>query len=174
MERSYVNFEKGHKMSNEIKTYMSLLLDTVSKKEDLLNQLILETIKQSNCFQENEMKEEKYDEIYHHKMELIKEVETLDEGFQTLYERIKDEMKVNRYEYEQEIKELQNKIRSVTDKVIRLQKLESDNKLKFQVFLNGQRKKIKDYTVSKRTSATYYKNMMQQFPKDSAFMNKKQ
>lgn len=154
-------------MSKNSKVYLSLLADVLEKKENLLGQLILETIKQSHCFQVEALLEEQYDEICQKKTGLISELEKLDEGFESLYQRVKVEIKENRYEYEQEIKGFQQKIRSITDKSIQLQKLESENKVKYELFHQSQRKKIKDIKVSKKTAATQYKNMMQQFSKDS-------
>lgn len=154
-------------MNKNSKMYLSLLVDVIEKKEDILSQLILETINQSNCFQNEELLEEQYDGFYQKKIELIQEVEKLDEVFETLYQRVKEEIKENQYEYEQEIKGLQKKIRSITDKSIQLQKLESENKVKYELFLQSQRKMKKDIKVSKKTAATHYKNMMQQFSKDS-------
>lgn len=154
-------------MSQINKTYLSLLIDVVNKKENLLDQLILDTIKQSYCFSDTDFNDEKYDEIYQKKEALIKEIETLDEGFESLYQRVREEMSTNRYEYEQEIKKLQSKIRTITDRIVRLQKLEADNKVKFDVFLRNKRKQIKDYSVNKRTAAAYYKNMMSQYTNES-------
>lgn len=159
-------------MSNINKTYLSLISDSVAKKETLLSELILETMKQAGCFKDDDFDDAKYDEIYEKKMNMIHEIETLDEGFHSLYDRIKEELKENKYAYENEIKELQEKIKSVTDKGLRLQKLENDNRQKFEVMLSRQRSRVKEYKVSKKTAATYYKNMMKQFTNESVFYNK--
>lgn len=159
-------------MSNLNKTYITLLSDIAVKKENLLNELILETVKQSGCFQKDEFEEETFDEIYQKKLEMLKQIEELDDGFHSLFERVKAEMKENKYTYEAEIKELQSKIRSITEKGLRLQTLEKENRVKFEAALMGKRQKIKDYKVSKKTAATYYKNMMKQFSNDSYFYNK--
>lgn len=161
-------------MSNKNQTYLTLLTDIVTKKENLLGQLILDTIKQSNCIGESDFQEEKYDEIYQAKLTMIKEIESLDEGFGNVYEHIRDELKENKYAYETEIRLLQDGIRKITEKGLRLQKLENDNRKRFENMLVIQRKKVKDYKVSKKTAATYYKNMMKQFEGDSAFYNRSQ
>lgn len=172
MERGYADYKKRNEMSNIDKTYLTLLMDIAIKKEDLLNQMILETIKQAGCFQTEEFQEDQFDEIYYKKLDMIKQIEELDEGFQSVYDRVKEEMKDNKYAYETEIKSLQAKIRSITEKGIRLQTLENENKLKFETNLSSKRQRIKDYKVSKKTAATYYKNMMKQFNNESYFYNK--
>lgn len=161
-------------MSNSYKTYLTLLTDIAIKKDNILSQLILDTIKQANCFSENDFLEEKYDEINEAKMAMLQEIESLDEGFGKLYEHVKEELKENKYAYEEEIKVLQDKIRKITEKGLRLQKLENDNRKKFEIMLATQRKRVKDYKVSKKTAATYYKNMMKQFSNESAFYNRSQ
>lgn len=159
-------------MSNKNRTYLTLLTDIVTKKDNLLGQLILDTMKQANCFSESDFQEEKYDEINQAKLLMLKEIESLDEGFGNVYEHIRNDLKENKYVYETEIKRLQDRIRKITEKGMRLQKLENDNRKRFDTILATQRTKVKDYKVSKKTAATYYKNMMKQFEGDSAFSNR--
>jgi len=160
-------------MSNTNKTYLTLLTDTIQKKEKLLEELILDTIKQSSCFKGEDFDEEAFDSLYEEKMAALRQIEVLDEGFLSLYERMKDELKFERYTYETEIKHLQERIKKITEKGIKLQQLENDNKLKFERMIQLKRSKIKEYNVSKKSAAAYYNNMMKQFSGDSVFYTQK-
>ena len=160
-------------MSNTNKTYLTLLSDTVQKKERLLEELILDTIKQAACFQNGEFDEDTFNQLYDKKMEALKEIESLDDGFVSLFERVRDDIKTNRQEYETEIKDLQERIKRITEKGLKLQRSENDNKLKFDHMLQQKHSKIKEYNISKKSAAAYYNNMMKQFSGDSVFYTQK-
>lgn len=172
MERSNESYEKRYEMSNIDKVYMSLLIDAVTKKEQLLEQLILETIKQNNCMKDDDFLEDKYYEIYDLKSKLIAEIEKIDDGFESIYQKVREEMQGNQYEYEQEIKKIQVRIREIMDRTVKLQKLEQDNKFKFDAFIKRKSNQVKTYSANKKSAATYYKNMMKQFKGESVFYDR--
>lgn len=160
-------------MSNTNKTYLNVLSDTVLKKENLIETLLLDTIKQAGCFQQGEFDEETFYKLYEEKVELLKQIELLDDGFLSLFERIRDEIISNRQEYAEEIQNLQQCIKRITEKGFQLQRLEKDNKLKFDRMIQEQRSKIKEYNISKKSAAAYYNNMMKQFSGESVFYTQK-
>lgn len=160
-------------MSDTSKTYLTLLTDIVEKKEKLLGQLILDSMKQETCFQNGEFNEPLYDEIYQQKMSCIQEIESLDEGFCNIYERVKEGITNHKYAYEEEIKGLQMRIRKITEMGLRLNQLENENRQRFEAMLATQKKRVKDYKVSKQTAAAYYKSMMKLGSNEPVFYNRK-
>ena len=152
--------------------YISLLTDVMKKKEDVLDHLIVCTMRQTSCFKEQEMDEEAYNAIYEEKAELLEKLEEYDQGFEQLYQRAAAEIKENKEKYKEEIILLQKQIKSVTDKGMQISRLERRNKERFEVYMNSQRRVVKQMKVSRKTAATYYNNMMKQTPSESFIYDK--
>lgn len=159
-------------MSNTYKTYFTLLEDIVGKKEILLSQMILDTLKQQSCFTAESFNEALFEEMYEHKMKLLQEIDKLDDGFLKMYEHVKLEMQQNRSAYEEQIKSLQGRIRKITEEGVRLKQLETENRRRFDGMLVTQKKRVKEYKVSKRSASAYYKSMMKLNTNDAVFYNR--
>ena len=159
-------------MENQNKTYIELLIDITTKKEKILSEMILKTIKQSSCLKQDEFDEDLFDSIYKEKEQMIKEIQRLDDGFHQIYGRISEELKKQQVTYEKELKRLQGLIRSVADKGIQVQRLETENRVLCEERFSSERRKVKDMKISKKTASMYYKNMMGLTNQQSFFYDK--
>ena len=97
----------------------------------------------------------------------------LDVGFDSVYNRIKDELISNKYKYQPEIQKMQTLITELTELSVKLQVMEERNKVKMQNCMIAQRQKIKQSKVSSQSAASYYKNMANQHQGQSYFLDKK-
>ncbi len=148
---------------SDVLVYVNVLHDTLQKKLGILQQLLDRTQKQKEILQDpDEDKMELFYEMIHDKESLLQDMSQMDEGFQGIYSRVGEEIKSNRYAYQQQITEMQNLIRSITDIGIRLEGMEQQNKLAFQKYINDQRQQIKQFRVNNKTAASYYQNMANQ------------
>ena len=86
----------------------------------------------------------------------------IDKGFDSVFNKIGSTIKANPQEYRQQILELQNLIRTITDIGVEIEGLENKNKEKFSKFILAKREEIKDFKKSNNTAASYYKNMSNQ------------
>ena len=94
-----------------------------------------------------------------HKQALINELESLDKGFETVYDRVKEELNVNRNAYREIIETMQKKIVSITELTVKIQAVEERNKAKADSVFAMKRNQVKNVRVSNQTVARYYKNM---------------
>jgi hypothetical protein len=105
---------------------------------------------------------ERFDEILREKQGLIDAIEPLDRGFESLFAKIGDTLKENRYQYQSRIQEMQNLIRSITDTGLQVEGTEHRNRDAFARYLTRARGEIKDFNINNRTAASYYHNMANQ------------
>lgn len=160
------NYNKG-------KTYLSLLEDSLKKKNRLLDHLLKLTQEQEELIKEKDIEDDKFDKIIEEKEPLIEKVTDLNVGFEQVYDRIKEELISNKDKYHEEIQSLQRLIQELTDKGVRLQALEKRNKVNIELYLKDKRNDIKNFKLSNKTVSNYYKNMANQSQEESYFFDKK-
>lgn len=155
------------------KTYVHILTDTLAKKNSLLEKLIQITVMQEEYITSTPPDIDNFEASLTEKEELIEKINELDEGFERIYGHVKDEIVSNRINYKEDILELQNLIKQVTEKSTNLQALEIKNKKSLEIFFANKKKEIKDFKKSSKTASSYYRNMMNQQLDESYFLDKK-
>ena len=140
-------------------TYLSVLIDTLQKKKDVLTEIKELTEQQKQLLQEEGFGEEDFQKIMDAKAEWIKELEKLDNGFEQVYERVALILKHNRDTYKDKILIIQQLIQNIMDLSVSIRAVEEQNKERFSICLSGKRNKMKNYNVNKQAAANYYRNM---------------
>lgn len=158
---------------NQKKTYLTLLEASLIKKSDILDQLLLLSMEQEKLISEEVLDEVRFYKIIDEKESLIQAILQLDQGFEQIYKRVKEELSVNRGFYQKEIVRLQKLIKDITEKGISIQVLERRNKAKIDFYLQTKRKKIKNFKISSKSVSSYYNNMANQNQHESYFFDKK-
>jgi flagellar biosynthesis/type III secretory pathway chaperone len=153
--------------------YIQLLIDTLEKKKKILNWLMNVTEQQDEIMTSDAFDGSLFDQTINIKGEHLQSLTMLDEGFEKIYEAVRDELSVNKSKYESEIKTLQVLITDITDLSVKLQALEKRNKAKMDFVLSKKRKEIRDTRLSSKTVANYYKTMNKQNEIQSIFYDKK-
>ncbi len=154
-------------------TYVHILTDTLSKKSFLLDELIQITEMQERYITLTPPDMDNFETSLEDKEILINKINELDDGFEKIYEHVKNEIISNRVNHKEAIIELQNLIKQVTEKSTKLQTLEIRNKKSLEIFFANKKKEIKDFKRSSETATNYYKNMMNQQLDESYFLDKK-
>ena len=154
-------------------TYIRMMLDILGKKEIQLTSLLELTTAQEKILKEEEFNEEGFTELISQKRDHLRKLEETDKGFQSIYNRIAEEMKNNKDEYKDQILEMQGLITRVTDLGVRLSALEEKNRAALEAKLQGKRQGIRQFKVSKQTADKYYKNMIGMQTGASYFMDQK-
>lgn len=139
--------------------YLSMLKDSLLKKEKILIDLLSKSDEQGELVKKDDVDWERFGELVDEKGQLIEELSKLDDGFGLLYERIKEEMKNNKDKYASEIKELQVLIKSVTEKSTDLQAKEARNKAAIETAFSKTRNEIKQSKMSQKAAMSYYNKM---------------
>lgn len=154
-------------------TYIRMMLDVLSKKEVHLTKLLELTTEQETLLKEEEFKEAEFALLMEKKSGNLRKLEEFDSGFQSIYNRVAEEMKEQKEDYKEQIIEMQGLIARVTDLGVKLTALENKNKATLEAKLLGKKQNIRQFKVSKQTADKYYKNMIGMQTGASYFMDQK-
>jgi hypothetical protein len=158
---------------NQKDTYLALLEASLIKKSDTLDHLILLSREQEIEIAQETLDEDRFEEVFRKKDELIETIIKLDDGFEQIYQRVKEELSNHPGSYQKDIGRLTALITEVTDKGVALQAVEHRNKTNLELYLQRKRKGIRDSKMSMKSANNYYKNMANQNQQESYFFDKK-
>ena len=114
-----------------------------------------------------------FDKTVEDKSACIDQLDQLDSGFEKLYAQVQEELQANKEQYADTIRELQKRIRSVTDKSIMIQAQEARNKDLMMQKFTTVRKHAKDVRANSKAITGYYKTMTHSGYMDSRYMDGK-
>ncbi len=155
-------------------TYINIMLDTLRKKDRILDKLYTLTKKQAELLEEENLDIDAFNETISSKQTELDALNKLDEGFLDMYNKVSGVLKENASEYSQEVEGAKALIKRQMDISVELQALEEKNRTRLAMCLTNGKQKIKDFKVSSRTAAAYYKNMANKHQEgDSYFLDQK-
>jgi len=153
--------------------YIVILKDSLKSKIGCLEDLI----KLNNRIEKLALGEkwdyELFDELISEKGKLISRLDKLDDGFTGVYNRVKDVLNNEKDIYAEDIRELKDSIRIITELTLKLEKSELKNKEVFDNRLGSMSKEIKVARTSNKVAANYYQNMAKLNVIEPQFMDKK-
>ncbi len=160
--------------NNDTVTYLNIMIDTLKKKEVLLNELKATTINQAAILEKDDFDADCFDTSIDEKQGKIDDLLKLDDGFMEMYNKVKNTLVADGKDYAIEIEQAKALIKKQTDLSVELQAMEEKNRIKLSVQLSKGRQKGKDFRTSSRTAAAYYKNMSNHHQEgDSYFLDSK-
>lgn len=151
--------------------YIRMMLDILAKKEVQLTSLLMLTAEQEKVLKEAEFDESAFLELIEKKQEPLHKIEEADNAFQSIYNRVAEEIKNNKENYKEQILAMQGLITKVTDLGVMLSVSEEKNRPLLEARLQGKRQYIRQFKVSKKTADKYYKNMIKMNAGSSYFMD---
>lgn len=159
---------------DQFKTYVSILTESLEKKDVILETLLTLTEGQkAELSKEPELDMDELDSFIAKKAEKLRELDRLDQGFELIYDKVRNDFEQYKSELKQEIKRMQQLISRITDKSVKLQSLEQENKRKLEMFLSQKRGQIKNFKISNKTAANYYKSMSGHSEGNTYFLDKR-
>ena len=123
--------------------------------------------------QEPKFDPDRFDEIFDRKDALIRELNTLDLGFRTVYARVKEELANNKEEHREEIANLQRLIKEITDKSVAIQVEEKRNQNALNNRIDVFKKELHQTKNTRKIMANYVNNMTGRNVIEPQFMDKK-
>ncbi len=141
------------------KNYITILVDSLNKKIKLLEYILVENKRQQLSVSSEKMDEELFEETMAKKEDYINQINEIDQGFETVYHHVQEELSVNAGQYKDEISELKELISVITQKSMEVQLSEKRNEQLITKKFSDIRKDIhKSKNVSK-VATDYYKAM---------------
>lgn len=153
--------------------YVDILVTSLRKKV-----ILLEKIEKVITEQEKELKLpnpdiDRLDEIQKQIEELIIEVERAEDGFENIYNRVRESMDANKYKYKSQIQEMQGYIRTITDKTVKIKAQEVRNQQYMKFFFENKKREIKQFRSGNRSVAQYSQHTANSMMGQSYFLNSK-
>lgn len=155
------------------KNYITILIDSLNKKIKLLEYILVENKRQQLSVSSEKMDEELFEETMAKKEDYINQINEIDQGFETVYHHVQEELSENAGQYKDEISELKELISVITQKSMEVQLSEKRNEQLITKKFSDIRKDIhKSKNVSK-VATDYYKAMSKTGVVEPQFLDKK-
>lgn len=140
--------------------YISIMIQSLKKKSAVLDTIMELNIQQKEELENPALDPDDFDRTVEKKAEQIQQLELLDNGFQELYEKVREELQSNREAYREDIACMQEYIRKLMDKSATIQAQEARNKDLMTQKFASVRKQVKEVRKSQKVVNQYYKSMM--------------
>lgn len=156
-----------------MENYLEILKDSLVKKKEVLEEIIKIDELQTKYFQEAVFDDEKTRKSFEEKGQYIEKLELLDSGFQTLFDKVKEQLEDNKDKYKEQIKEMQVLIKEVTDLSMTIEAQEQRNKELAGKRFASMRKELSNAKRSTSLAKKYYSTMNNILNVDPQFMDSK-
>ena len=153
-------------------TYIRMMLDILMKKETYLSNLLNYTMRQESVLKASKFDETTFFQLVEEKEDVLKKIEEIDQGFQSIYNRVSEVLKDSKEQYKEQILQMQSLIAKVTDLGVKISVIEGKNKGLLQQRLQEKKQGIRQFKVGKKTADKYYKNMIKMNAGTSYFFDK--
>lgn len=155
------------------KNYIIILTESLEKKIQVLDKISTENLSQRELLKSEDFDMEAFETSVDRKSELIEQISFLDEGFETMYERVREALNTKKQSYQEEIATLKKLISAVTEKSVIIQKQEQENRILAEAQFSREKKKVQQIKNSRQVTSQYYKNMAKLNYVEPQFMDKK-
>lgn len=136
-----------------------ILLRSLEKKNELLDQMISLNSVQEGILKQEEFDMDAFDAAIDRQSACVEELDKLDQGFETVYDRVRDELMRNREQYRAEIARMQEQIQQITDKIVTLNAGNMRNKMLAENQFKKKQQAIGSGVSKNRAAVNYYNNM---------------
>lgn len=158
---------------NQTVTYVKIMQESLLRKRNYLDEILALTKEQEKLAHDKKFDEDAFSELIDKKEILINNINEIDKGFTSVYERVRAEVLEDKELYSTELKAMQESIRECVDLGMQIEVLEERNRAALeQVFAIGF-KGIKQVKQSKQAANKYYKSMSNGAVNDSILYDRK-
>ncbi|MCR5319730.1 MAG: hypothetical protein K6E48_00855 [Lachnospiraceae bacterium] len=160
-------------MEKSVETYLQLLDESLEKKINVLNRILDIDKEQENSLKEESLDADTVEKLMNEKGELIKKLDQLDDGFDSVYQRIKEEIQNDSSKYANQVKKLQHDIRSITDLQTSVEALEKRLKDSVNRYASKAAADLKLRRATNNVARNYYEAVNKISQAGPQFMDKK-
>lgn len=155
------------------KNYLKIMIESLHKKVEILDDISKENERQRILFTQENIESEDLEETLRKKQEFIDKLNELDEGFQLIYDRLKEELQENPENYKEEVKEMKELISQIMGKSMLVQTEEERNKLAMKEYFSNFKSGIRQARTSQKAAVNYYNNMNKLNHIEAQFMDRR-
>lgn len=152
--------ENGRKGYTVEKDYIEMMIQSLQKKQNILEQILVFSKKQQVLLENPNLEPDEFDENVEQKAACIEQLEQLDQGFEQLFERVREALNKNRSQYAAQIEKMQNFIREITALSAQISTQEARNKDLMTRKFTQVHEQARSIRSSQKVVKQYYDNMM--------------
>ncbi len=153
--------------------YLEIMITSLKKKIEVLDRIIAMNEKQERALKDPNLTPDEFESVVDEKAKCIEDMELLDSGFESLYEKMRVELRENKKAHEVEIIRMQELIRKITDKTTKIQVMEKRNRDEAFKKFSQVRDQVKEIRTGHKVATEYYRNMLKLNMVDAQFMDNK-
>ncbi len=156
-----------------INNYLNILEDSLKKKMEVLKRIREVNEAQTEILKREPVDLEAFDQTVDEKDLYIDELTKLDEGFEALYDNVKQELAGNKQKYAEQIGRMQKLITQITGESVSIQAQEARNKALVENCFKTKRQELGNSRKNSQAVYGYYQNMNNMKSVQPQFMDKK-
>ena len=136
-----------------------ILLQSLEKKNRVLDRIISQIGVQEEILKREEFDMDAFDRTIDAQGAYLEQLEKLDNGFETLYDRVREELIGNKELYRDEIARMKEEIQQITDKIVTINAGNMRNKVLAENQFKKKRTAIGEGTAKSKVARNYYNSM---------------
>lgn len=147
---------------SQTEDYIQIMVDSLVKKEQLLQKIIRKNEEQNACISGKEYDDIDWDAfnlLIAEKEVAIERINEMDDGFSKLYERVKEQLVDNKDKYAEQIRKMQELIGNLTDLGVKIQTGEERNRALIEKIMGDRKQVIRKTRNSLNVANSYYQTM---------------
>ncbi len=145
-------------------TYITALIESLEKKIAVLKEISLKNEEQLSIAKTSGFSYDEFDRNTEEKGVLIYKLEKLDDGFELIYEKVKEELNLNRDAHRSEIRRMQELITEITELSTKIQAEEARNKKAMETAFKNEKERLKGQRSAVKAASIYAKTMQTTSP----------
>lgn len=136
-----------------------ILLQSLEKKIQLLDKMIEQNSVQEEILKQEELDMDVFDEAINKQGTYLEELDRLDQGFEAVYDRVREELLQDKSRYRAEIARMKELIQQITDKIVTINAGNMRNKTLAENQFKKKRISIGAGSSKNKAARNYYNNM---------------
>lgn len=158
---------------NQTATYVNIMQESLARKKKYLLDILALTQKQEQLAKAKKFDENAFGDTIDDKEILINNVEEIDKGFTSVYDRVREEVLKDKELYKSELLNMQQLIKDCVDIGMKIEVLEERNRAALEQAFSVGFKGIRHAKQSKQVANRYYQSMSNGAVNDSMLYDRK-
>lgn len=154
-------------------TYVNIMRESLERKQKYLAQILELTNEQSVIIAAEKFDDVRFTEIVEKKEILIDNINEIDKGFSSVYDRVRIEIQQEPAAYREELLAIQDLIRGCVDLGMQIETVEERNRAAMEHVFSVKYQGVRQMKQSKTVANKYYKSMANGMVNDSLLYDRK-
>ena len=138
---------------------VQILAQSLEKKNQVLDQIIEQNILQDQILKQESFDMDAFENTIDAQNRMLAELDKLDDGFESLYERVRESLISNKESYHKEITHMKELIQQITDKIVTVNAGNLRNQRMAEQQFKKEKNTIRQGVSKSKAAMNYYNNM---------------